>query len=167
MSSPEGNLIFWESKIVEIGKGRLLAVAWCHDEKASSDRRNHYALSSDGGVSWTPPQSTELLGQTMTPWSLGAQRVLTVYRRMDVPGLWANLSHLDGDHWINDACQPLWGHQSVEGVTRTDGGAVAMFHSLRFGAPSITQLPNGALFVAFWCYEDCVSIIRWFKFEVD
>ena len=76
-------------------------------------------------------------------------------------------SHLEGDRWVNDACQPLWGHQSVEGVTRTDGGAVAMFQTLRFGAPSITRLPDGTLYVAFWCYEDCVSIIRWFKFRID
>jgi len=167
MSSPEGNLIFWESKIVELADGRLLAVAWCYDERASSDRPNHYALSSDGGVSWTPPQSTGLLGQTMTPWVLSGDRVLTVYRRMDEPGLWANLSHLEGDRWVNDACQPLWGHQSVEGMTRTDSGTVAMFQTLRFGAPAITWHPDGAVYVAFWCYEDCVSIIRWFKLRVD
>ena len=41
-----------------------------------------------------------------------------------------------------------------------------MFQSLRFGAPSITRLADGALYVAFWCYEDCVSVIRWFKFRV-
>jgi hypothetical protein len=101
----------------------------------------------------------------MTPWLLGADRVLTVYRRMDEPGLWANLSHLEDDRWVNDVSQPLWGHQSAEGATRTNGGVAAMFQTLRFGAPSITQLPDGALYVAFWCYEDCVSIIRWFKFQ--
>ncbi|MFH1920421.1 MAG: sialidase family protein [Planctomycetota bacterium] len=166
MSSPEGNLIFWESKIVELAGGRLLAVAWCHDEASSSDRPNQYALSDDGGATWTPPGSTGLLGQTMTPVVLGGDRVLSVYRRMDEPGLWANLSHLEGDRWVNDACWPLWGHQSVDGVTRTAGGAVAMFQTLRFGAPSITPLADGALYVAFWCYEDCVSVIRWFKFQI-
>jgi len=167
MSSPEGNLIFWESKIVELADGRLLAVAWCHDERASRDRPNQYALSSDGGTSWTPPQSTELSGQTMTPFVVSGMRVLCVYRRMDEPGLWANLAHLDGDRWVNDACRPLWGQQSIEGVTRTDGGAVATFQALRFGAPSITRLADGSLYVAFWCYEQCISIIRWFKFQLD
>jgi hypothetical protein len=167
MSSPDNSLIFWESKIVELADGRLLAVAWCHDEPASSDRPNQYAISHDGGASWTPPQSTGLSGQTMTPLVLGGDRVLSVYRRMDEPGLWANLSHLEGGRWVNDACGPLWGHRSVEGTTRMDGGTVAMFHTLRFGAPSITRLPDGTIYVAFWCYEDCVSIIRWFKFRVD
>jgi sialidase-1 len=163
MSRAEGSVVFWESKIVELGDGRLLAVAWCYDERASCERPNHYALSSDGGTSWTAPKSTGLLGQTMTPWVLDENRVLTVYRRMDQPGLWANLSHLDDDRWVNDACQPLWGQRSIEGKTRKESDAVAMFQALRFGAPSIARLPDGAFHVAFWCYEDCVSIIRWFK----
>ena len=167
MSSPDNSLIFWESKIVELAGGRLLAVAWCHDEPASSDRPNHFAISDDGGANWTPPQSTDLSGQTMTPLVLDGNRVLTVYRRMDEPGLWANISHLEGDRWVNDACRPLWGHQSAEGITRTDSGAVAMFQTLRFGAPSIIRLPDGTIYVTFWCYEDCVSIIRWFKFKTD
>jgi sialidase-1 len=167
MSSSGGNLIFWESKIIELGDGRLLAVAWCHDEASSSDWPNQYALSGDGGATWTPPASTGLEGQTMTPIVLDHDRVLSVYRRMDEPGLWANLAHLEGDGWVNDACRPLWGHQSIEGVTRTGDGAVAMFQTLRFGAPSITRLADGALYVAFWCYEDCVSVIRWFKFHIE
>jgi hypothetical protein len=166
MSSPEGNLVFWESKIVELADGQLLAVAWCHDEAASCDRPNQYAVSSDGGTSWTPPQSTGLLGQTLTPWVLSDDRVLSVYRRMDEPGLWANLAHVRGDRWVNDTCQPLWGHENAEGVTRTAGGALATFRTLQFGAPSITRLPDGSLYVAFWCYEQCVSIIRWFKFQI-
>jgi hypothetical protein len=103
----------------------------------------------------------------MTPFVIGGGRVLCVYRRMDQPGLWANLARLEDDRWVNDACQPLWGHQSVEGRTRTDGGAVAMFQSLRFGAPSITRLADGTLYVTFWCYEECISIIRWFKLRID
>jgi sialidase-1 len=167
MSSAEGNLIFWESKIVELAGGRLLAVAWCHDEASSSDRPNQFALSDDGGATWTPPESTGLSGQTMTPAVLSGDRVLCVYRRMDEPGLWANLAHLEGDRWLNEACRPLWGHQSIDGVTRTDDGPVAMFHTLRFGAPCVTRLPDGSLYVAFWCYEECVSIIRWFRFRID
>ena len=167
MSSPEGNLCFWESKIVELSDGRLLAVAWCHDERTSSDRLNQFALSDDGGKSWTAPQSTGLSGQTMTPCVLDGDRVFCAYRRMDEPGLWANLAHLEGDRWVNDASEPLWGHQSIEGVTQTGSGAVATFRTLRFGAPSITRFPDGLLYLAFWCYEDCVSVIRWFKFGVE
>ena len=67
MIEPEGRVFFWESKIVELADGRLLAVAWTYDDNAKADRPNQYALSDDGGKSWSPPRSTELLGQTLTP----------------------------------------------------------------------------------------------------
>ncbi len=40
------------------------------------------------------------------------------------------------------------------------------FNVLRLGAPCITRDPQGTIFVAFWGYEDCVSVIRWFKLAV-
>jgi hypothetical protein len=85
---------------------------------------------------------------------------------MDQPGLWANLSHLEGDTWVNDTCAPLWGAQSA-GLTGASDSMVENFQVLRFGAPCITRLPDGTIFTAFWCYEDCVSNIRWFKLQID
>lgn len=41
------------------------------------------------------------------------------------------------------------------------------FNVLRFGAPCMVRLADGTVFVAFWCYEDCVSSIRWFRFAVQ
>jgi len=64
-------------------------------------------VSGDGGATWSQPQSTGLIGQTMSLLALEDGRILTVYRRMDEPGLWANLSHLQDDQWINESCAPL------------------------------------------------------------
>ena len=166
MNSPENDLIFWESKIVEFPDGRLLAVAWCYDERAKTDRPNQYTVSHDGGSSWSPPASTGLIGQTMTPFLLEDERVLSIYRRMDRPGLWANLSHLEDDRWVNDGCQPLWGQQSLETLTATNSSMVENFRVLKFGAPCITRLSDDTIFTAFWCYEQAIGIIRWFKFRI-
>jgi sialidase-1 len=163
MRCPDNNLTFWESKIVELSDGRLLAVAWCFDRKANADRPNQYAISRDGGATWTPPQSMGLLGQTLTPCRLPDDRVLSVYRRMDQPGLWAVASHLEGDRWVNDGYQPLWGHRTTEGQTAMEENMVETFHGLKFGAPWAIRLPNGNVFVVFWCYEENVSVIRWFN----
>ena len=43
---------------------------------------------------------------------------------------------------------------------------VQNFQVLRFGAPCVVRLDDGAIFVAFWCYEDCVSVIRWYKLSI-
>jgi hypothetical protein len=85
---------------------------------------------------------------------------------MDRAGLWAQLAHLDGDDWVNDETAPLWG-ADVGGLTRTSQSMAHNFHALRFGAPSLARLDDGAVMAAFWCYEDCVSVIRWFEIHID
>lgn len=165
MKDPEQQVVYWESKIVELPDGRLLAVAWAYDLDAARDLPNQYALSYDGGASWSGPSSTGLQGQTLTPHVLPDGRILSVYRRIDEPGLWANLSHLEGDAWVNDSCRGLWG-TAASGLTGASENMAENFQVLRFGAPCITALPDGILFVAFWAYEDCVSNIRWLKLRI-
>ena len=165
LADPDGGVIYWESKILELPDGRLLAAAWAYDESASADRPNQYALSADGGRTWSAPRSTGLTGQTLTPLVLDDGRVLCVYRRMDQTGLWANLSRLEGDEWVNESCEPLWGARAG-GLTGSSDSMVENFQVLRFGAPCLTQLADGAVLAAFWCYEDCVSNIRWFELRI-
>ena len=165
MSRPGERVYFWESKIVELHDGRLLATAWAYDDAASKDLPNQYSMSLDRGETWSEPQSTGLLGQTLTPFVIDRDRVLCIYRRMDRSGLWANVSHMDGERWVNDFDAPLWG-AGAAGLTAATENMVHNFNVLRFGAPCVTRTPDGDLFVAFWCYEDCVSVVRWFKLEV-
>jgi hypothetical protein len=156
---------YWESKIVQLPDESLLAAAWAYDEVSAKDLPNQYALSGDGGKTWTSPRSTGLKGQTLTPHVLADGRVLSVYRRMDKGGLWANVSRLKGGRWVNEECAPLWG-ANVQGLTCRSRSMAHNFNVLRFGAPSICRLPDGTIFVAFWCYEQCVGNIRWFKLRV-
>jgi len=165
MREEGGKVFFWESKIVELSDGRLLAVAWTYDDVAKKDRPNHYSLSKDGGKTWSSPVSTGLIGQTLTPLVLDGDRVLCVYRRMDVTGLWANLSHFEGDAWVNDEAFPLWGARAA-GLTESSDNMAHNFNVLRFGAPCLTRLNDGSVFLAFWCYEDCISVVRWIKLAV-
>ena len=91
--------------------------------------------------------------------------MLLVYRRIDRPGLWANLSHLEGDRWVNDDEAPIWG-AAAQRLTGDSDNMVQNFQVLRFGAPCVARLNDGTIFVAFWCYEDCVSVIRWYKLSI-
>jgi sialidase-1 len=153
---------YWESKIVEQADSSLVAVAWAYDEPADSDLPNQYVVSRDGGTTWTAPRSAALNGQTMAALTLGDGRILAAYRRKDRPGLWLNISRLDGDQWVNDTSQALWGSDS-SGSGR-GSHMTQRFQTLRFGAPSMTHCPDGRVVLAFWCYEDCISVIRWYSF---
>lgn len=166
MANVEEGIIYWESKILELPDRRLLAAAWAYDERAGRDLANHYALSDAQGVRFGAARSTGLQGQTLTPLLLEDGRILSAYRRTDKPGLWANLSRIEGERWINEAELPLWGYEENQ---RVAGGAnmVKNFNVLRFGAPSMVRLSDGVAFVAFWAVEDCVANIRWFKLRVE
>jgi len=166
MSDVENGIIFWESRIVELPDHRLLAVAWTYDEKNACDLPNHFALSDVSGKVFGPAKSTGLNGQTLAPVLLDDGRILSVYRRADKPGLWANISRIDGNDWINEYEQPLWGYEPDKMVSK-DSNMVKNFNVLRFGAPSIIRLLDGTLFLAVWAVEECVGDIRWFKLKVE
>ncbi len=165
MDEAAGRVFFWESKIVELPDGRLLAVAWTYDDVAKQDRPNHHALSDDGGATWSAPASTGLRGQTLTPIVLADGRLLCVYRRMDRPGLWAALSRIEGDRWIHDEHAPIWGADAA-GLTESTDDMAHNFNVLRFGAPSLVALEEDTVFCAFWCYEECISVVRWYALRV-
>ncbi len=166
MVDPKQEVQYWESKIIEISNDQLLAVAWAYNIVENIDLPNQFALSNDGGKSWSTPKTTGLLGQTLTPFLLEDGRILSVYRRMDKSGLWANISRIENDKWINESTEPLWGH-TVSGLTATSDNMSENFNNLKFGAPCITNLPDNTIFVAFWGVENCVSVIRWFKLKLN
>ncbi len=166
MSDAKHEKIYWESKIIELSGGALLAVAWVYDEAFGQDLTNHYALSHDGGQAWTAPVCTGLQGQTMAVMELEDNRILSIYRRMDVPGLWANISHLEDGAWVNDEALPLWGVKDSNLLDKGNGNMVHDFNELKFGAPCLFRQADGVVFIAFWCYEKLVSNIRWFKLQV-
>jgi len=165
MNGNADHIIYWEGKIIELSNNILIAVAWAYNEIQGKDLPNQYTISHDGGKSWLVPQSTNIQGQTMAIAALHDGRLLSVYRRIDKPGLWVTVSRLDNDAWINEDEFPLWGSQETSLVHKSDS-MVQDFNELKFGAPCITLLPDNSVYVAFWCYEKMVSNIRWFKIVV-
>ncbi|GBG06490.1 sialidase [Paenibacillus agaridevorans] len=159
------DIIYWESKIIELIDGRLLAAAWAYDETNACDLPNQYALSEGVGTPFSAPRSTGLLGQTLNIIQLENGKILTVYRRMDEPGLWANIARLDDGDWINEQQVPLWGKQTL-GLTASGPNMSHNFTALKFGAPSLCRLQDGSYYVVFWAVEDGVSNIRWLKLSV-
>ncbi len=109
--------------------------------------------------------SAKIHGETMAIVELPDGRLLNVYRRMDKPGLWATISQIQNNKWINEKDYPLWGSQEMSLTNKSDN-MVQDFNELKFGAPCITLLPDNTVYLAFWCYEKMVSNIRWFKLRV-
>jgi hypothetical protein len=162
MNRAPDKIIHWEQKIVEMEPGTLLSVAWAYDEANAKNLPNQYAISSDAGRTWAAPRATDLSGETAATLPLSGNRVLVVYRRVDTPGLWAAEASIERGIWKTERQFPLWGAPSVYTGSHS-GNMPEKFAVLRFGAPCITKLDDGDIFIAFWCVEDCVSNIRWFR----
>ncbi len=165
MDGSNKEIVYWEQKLIKIANEQLLSVCWTHNLKDKKDMEIHYAISQDRAKTFSVPQSTGLKGQTCTPIYLEDNKILSLYRRTDKPGLWANISHLDGNKWINDEEVPLWGEHFSQ-LTRKKRNIVKEMNILKFGLPTIVKLNNKEIFAAFWCVEECVAIIRWFHIEI-
>jgi hypothetical protein len=151
-------LIHWEVSVVQLHDGRVLAVAWVHDPRRQADHPNEFAISSDDGQTFGEPASTGLHGQTCKLLLLQDRRVLCLYRRLDRPGLWANLASVDNGRWQNLAEMAVWQGEGAT-VERAENSADGLA-ALRLGYPTPIQLPDGQVLVVFWCVEACQSVIR-------
>ena len=166
MDGTRQGIIYWESRVIQLPDHRLLGVAWAYDERNGKDLPNHYSISDPEGRIFGAAGSTGLNGQTLEPILLEDGRVLSIYRRVDKPGLWANISGIEADRWVNEYESPIWGYAGGQRVS-SDKNMVNNFHALRFGAPSAIRLQDGCIFVAIWAVEDCVGNIRWFKLKIN
>ncbi|MCL4691359.1 MAG: glycoside hydrolase [Candidatus Hydrogenedentes bacterium] len=156
----------WEQKQTRLSDGRWLAVCWAHDYTNAKSLPNRYAFSSDDCFSYSLPSVAPLNGETCTPLALPDNRVLFVYRRFDQRGLWAHFAQFEGKTWKPLADAPLWGaDRALYGKDSTN--KLEEMRTLRFGFPQCVQISDGAIFVAFWCVEDCVACIRWFRLQVE
>ena len=156
-------IIHWEQSLVELPDGRLLAVAWAMEERTGKSLPTPYTVSADAR-SFGPARPTGLRGQTAKIICLKDGRILCLYRRDDKPGLWANLSRIEGDTWVNLAESPIW-QGAASGMTgRAPTGEE--LSSLKLGYPSLLQLPDGDVMAVFWCVEDCIHNIRWVRIGI-
>ncbi len=155
---PNDQNIYWESKIVPLPDQRLLAVAWGHHLESGQALPNHYAIGNADGSEWSAPRSMGTLGQTLSSVVLPDGRILSVYRRVDRPGLWGTTASLEGETLVNQEHVLLWG--AATGASSDPDKIRQHFATLKFGAPSIIRLPNDDIFIAFWAVVDGVSQIN-------
>jgi hypothetical protein len=162
---PSG-LIHWEVSISRpTPDGPVVAVAWVHDPRTQTDYPNRFAISFDDGETFAEPQSTGLHGQTCKLLQLQDGRLLCFYRRVDQPGLWANLATLDNGRWRNLSEMVVWQGENA-GITRAETSADSLA-ALRVGYPSPVQLADGRVLVVFWCVEACQSVIRLARLKLN
>jgi sialidase-1 len=157
-------VIHFEVSVVELSNGRLLAIAWAYDLNNRRTLPTPYVVSDDR-QQFSAPRETGLRGQTAKLLTLDDDHFICVYRRDDKPGLWLQLSRLDSHEWVNIAEMSLW---SGPGSASTNLGTISdELSSLQFGYPSLLRLANSEIIIVFWCQENGIGCIRYFRLSIS
>lgn len=157
----EGNTLFHEVSLIEQSDRTLLSVAWPFNPDVGQTIAKVPFAVAPNAEEFSVRGSTEIPGETTKLVPLGNNRVLSFLRRTDQPGLWAYVSRIEKDQWINEEQAPIW--QGADSRMLGKGQAADELAALHFGFPNPHRLPDGDVLVAFWCKEDCIHNIRWVR----
>ena len=167
MRDPAGKLGFFEHKLAELPDGRVLAISWTVEMDGIKDQPNHYAISDDGGLTWSPIRSTGVRGQTMTPIAIDDHRLLVLYnRRYGQQGIVMQIVDFTDDQWTVEHEQMLYDPQSQRSQDQADDG-VHEFLSFAFGFPALTRLQDGSFLATYWTKENELHDVRCARLRVE
>lgn len=165
---PDERLGFFEHKLAEVSSDLLVAVCWTVTLTGVSDQENHFSFSRDGGITWTPPRSTGMMGQTMTPIPLpGGNRLLVLYnRRYGQQGIVMSLVTFAEDSWqvqyeglLYDALNTRQRDDAVDGKEE--------LNTFEFGFPTAIRLDSGEFLATYWAKQGQRFGINWARLRVD
>jgi len=150
---PEASSGGAEAWVVELADGRLVGTSWHLDHRTGEDHPNAYAVSDDGGATWSPTGSTGTLGQSTALAPLPDGRVLFVFnqRRHAPVGVWLAAARPDARAFGVEDPQVVW----RAAVATQQGGSEghAGWTDFAFGEPAAVRLPDGTLLLVLWCIQ--------------
>ena len=167
LQDPDGPTHFQEQWIIELSDGRLLGTSWRRDWGAAKDYPNPYSLSYDSGLSFGPTLSTGLMGQSMGTRAWDDGQVICVYnRRYENPGVGLAIARPDDKEFHVEIDGMAWRAASGTRGELTDLGKGAEYLDFSFGEPAAEVLPDGSIYVVFWCIEAKAQGIRYSRVKV-
>lgn len=167
----DGRLAHYDQRLVALGDGRVLSLAWVHDVDADVTLPARSSISDDGGATWTEAIDTGIVGGPVNPIKLADGRILAVYNRRSAPsGIRCSLSDDGGttwsidDEWVvyDEATRAIVGAPAGDDARRDRDPALwkAMW-GWTFGTPTPVQLADGTVVITFFAMDGGgVSAIR-------
>jgi hypothetical protein len=167
LQDPAGRFGYFEQKIAELAPDRVIASAWTTTLDDVTDQTNSYAISTDGGLSWSEPRSIGTRGQTLTVVPLGGDRVMLLYnRRYGDQGIVMALATITDENWPIEFEALLYDAKARREGRKRSGG-VAEMQDFAFGFPTAIHLQDGTWLATNWSVEDGHCGIRWTRLKID
>ena len=165
---PDGRMGFFENKLIKIGQRQLLATAWTVLMGSYLDVENHFAISRNGGESWSSSCSTGISGQTLTPIWLRGNELLVLYnRRRGHQSIQIALVHFSDTSWSIECEHTLYDAQSTYEVDVRKERQTDEFKTFRFGLPCAIQLTSETILAAYWCQRGEHYEVRWSRIRLN
>ena len=165
---PAGELGYFEQKFARLPGGCVMGVAWTVTLGDYLDQENSFVISRDNGSSWGPIQPTGIRGQTMTPLSLGEDRLLVFYnRRHGDQAIMACLVTFSDHAWTVHQEQVMYDAKTHYVRPESVQSGVDELDDFAFGFPTGIVLDDGSILATHWCVEGGACGIRWTRLSVD
>ena len=165
---PDKKFGYFEQKLAAISPDLLMAVCWTVTLGDVVDQPDSFVLSRDNGSTWGPARSTGIQGQTMTPITLGSDRLLVLYnRRYGDQGIIMNLVTFAEESWTLHYEGLMYDARAKRERPDDLETGVEELYSFMFGFPTAIKLQDGTYLATHWCKEGATFGIRWTKLRID
>jgi hypothetical protein len=156
-----------EAWVIELSDGRLLGSCWNIAGDGATDLPNVYGLSLDGGDSWTPTRSTDILGQSVALAPLDDGRALFVYnqRRQDPAGVRVAVVQPTEDDFGVQSDHLAWAAEIASQAGGSDGHDE--WSKFAFGEPAPLVLDDSTIIVAFWVVQPSGQGIAYVRLKME
>ena len=166
---PTGELYYWDQRHALLPDGTILAIFWTYNSRIARDTDLHWAVSEDGGNTWTQPVSTGVPGHPSVPVALGGDDVLllSVHRFGDPPCLRALLSHDRGRTWEVGRALVFYEHPVLDAPPADGTADMLQDISLwTFGLCTGKRLPSGDVFCVYYAGDSEQTQMHWARIAV-
>ena len=168
MEDPDKQRGYFEQKLAETAPGQVMAVCWTVTLGDVSDLDDSFSISNDDGLTWGPPVSTGIHGQTMTPVPLGDDRLLVLYnRRYGDQGIRMALATFTERAWTVQFEDTLYDARATRKRPTDIESGVDELAAFEFGFPTAISLQDGTYLATHWSREKGKFGIRWTKLRID
>lgn len=140
----------FEQRLSELNSGMIVTIGWNENMLTGERLCNHYTLSTDGGRTFSKPQSTGIQGQASSICAIGGERLLALHslrRDTERPGIYAYIVDLSRGVWDIQDELLLW--EPATPIVK-DASMAEIFSYLKFGQPGAILLKDGDALCCHW-----------------
>lgn len=174
-----GKFSYGDPRCTLLPDGRIVMLIWAFLNAAEETIPVQRCVSMDNGRSWSPPVSTFIQSQIMTPLALDSNRLIAASNVRTAPAgirLW--FSSDAGETWNTDSPIQMWDarEEKMKGSPLKaedkplEGAPEKIWNELpdyTFGTPELVLLENNTILLTYYAVQRGITHVRACRFEID